>query len=426
MHPLLRLIPVVLLSVFAAPAPAPADWTTYQGATSRAGVVADAPPFAGFQRRFSQRVDGEIYTQPLISGGRVYVATENNSVYAFTTSGALVFRRHLGAPVPGKDLPCGNINPSGITGTPVLAGGRLYVVAFLRAGPHHILFGLDPVSGRVVSRQRVDPANRITQQQRGALLADHGRIYIPFGGLFGDCGTYHGVVVSAAIVGGRTSIFSDPARKAGIWTPGGLSEEPDGNLLVATGNGSGPGNLGYINSVMRLSPGLVRQAYWAPSDWSSLSRSDTDIGSLEPLPLPDGRVFQAGKDGNGYLLPRGLGHIGGELFKAGICDSALGAPALSGSMVLVPCASSLVALRLSGDRFSVAWRRSGNASTPVIAGSAAIYISGDQLIAVGLAGGRQLASVNVGGGANSFPAPAGSGDLVVAPAGRSVIGFGGG
>jgi outer membrane protein assembly factor BamB len=120
----------------------------------------------------------------------VYVTTENNSVYAFTTTGALVFRKNLGAPVPASKLPCGNIHPtSGITGTPVLAGGKLFVVAFLRAGFHHVLYGLDAASGRVVLRQNADPPNPITQQERGALLADHGRVYIPYGGLYGDCGT---------------------------------------------------------------------------------------------------------------------------------------------------------------------------------------------------------------------------------------------
>jgi hypothetical protein len=54
-----------------------------------------------------------------------------------------------------------------------------------------------------------------------------------------------------------------------------------------------------------------------------------------------------------------------------------------------------------------------------------MYISRGRLIALRLGNGRRLASVHVGTGASSFPAPAGSGNLVVAPAGRSVIGFGG-
>src|SRR5437773_10918675 len=154
----------------------------------RSGIAPGAPANPNLRRRFARSLDADIYAQPLIAGGRIYVATENNSVYAFTTGGKLVWHRHLGAPVPGGDLPCGNIDPSGITGTPVITGGRLYAVAFLRTGHTHTLFGLSLASGRVVVRANVDTANRMVEQERGALLAANGRIYVPYGGLLGDCG----------------------------------------------------------------------------------------------------------------------------------------------------------------------------------------------------------------------------------------------
>jgi hypothetical protein len=99
------------------------SWTTYGGSASRASVAPGVRTSPRLQRRFSRSVDGEVYAQPLISGDRIHVATENNSVYAFTTGGKLVWRRDLGAPVPSSDLPCGNISPSGITGTSVIAAG---------------------------------------------------------------------------------------------------------------------------------------------------------------------------------------------------------------------------------------------------------------------------------------------------------------
>src|SRR5262245_50027794 len=79
-----------------APAPAPPSsaphaaaagsaWTTYGGAASRAGVAPGAPAAPHVRRRFARSVDGQVYAQPLIAGGRIYVATENNTVYAFTT-----------------------------------------------------------------------------------------------------------------------------------------------------------------------------------------------------------------------------------------------------------------------------------------------------------------------------------------------------
>ena len=57
---------MLILRVFGSPAAAQADWPTYQGANDRSGVVAGAPPFTGFQPRFTRRVDGQIYAQPLI------------------------------------------------------------------------------------------------------------------------------------------------------------------------------------------------------------------------------------------------------------------------------------------------------------------------------------------------------------------------
>ena len=424
---LLRLIPLVLVSVFGAPAATQADWSTYQGANSRTGVVTGAPAFTGLKSRFSRRVDGQVYAQPLIVGGRIYVSTENNSVYAFTTDGRLVFRRHFGAPVPGSSLPCGNISPSGITGTPVIADGRLFAVAYLR--PHrHVLYGLDPATGHVVLRRVADPGNPITEQERGALLADHGRIYVPYGGLYGDCGNYHGVVVSLTTTGASKIEYVNPAHEGGIWAPGGLSEEPSGDLLAATGNGAGGGGgFAFGNSVIRLSPTLTRKGYWAPSDWAALSSSDSDVGSVEPVSLPGGRVFQSGKNGVGYVLSPGLGGIGGEAFKGDICDGAYGAPAVSPPFVIMPCQGSLVALRLSGDHFSVAWRVGGTAGPPIVAGDTVLYIqpSAGRLRALRLTDGSPRDSQPIGTGATSFPAIAGSGDLVVAPTGRGFTVFGG-
>ena len=48
-----------------------------------------------------------MYAQPLVVGTSVYVATENNTVYAFNTdSGAQVWSQHLASPVV-SGLPCG-------------------------------------------------------------------------------------------------------------------------------------------------------------------------------------------------------------------------------------------------------------------------------------------------------------------------------
>jgi outer membrane protein assembly factor BamB len=429
---ILRILPAALLSLFASSAPAvpaagAADWPTYQGSNSRSGVVAGAPAFQGFRLRFSRSVDGEVYAQPLIARGVIYVATENNSIYAFRTNGQPLFHRHLGQPVPGGDLPCGNIDPSGITGTPAISGNRIYVVAFLASGHQHVLYALDTRTGRVLMSRRVDAPDPLVQQERGALLVDHGRVYVPYGGLYADCGSYHGYVISVTTGGGGLRTYANPSAQAGIWAPGGISEGPSGALLVATGNAAGGGSsqFEYANSVLRLSPSLGREAFWAPSDWLALSKSDTDVGSVAPLPVPGGRVFQSGKNGIGYLLSPGLGGIGGEVHKAHLCDSAFGALAVSPPFVIVPCTNALVAVRLQGNSFSVAWQADGGATAPLIAGGAVIDTDkgSGRLRALRLSDGHNLGGGDLNQPANSFPSGAASGEELVEPSGSSITGF---
>ena len=364
-----------------------------------------------------------MYAQPLIANGRIYVATENNTVYAFTTGGRRLWQRHLGQPVAGGELPCGNIDPSGITGAPVITAGRIYVVAFLHNGLRHTLFGLRLGNGHVAVKANADPPNRQVQQERGALLARGGRIYIPYGGLFGDCGPYHGYVISTTTGGHRRISYKNPAPEAGIWAPAGISEQSR-TLLVSTGNGGG-GGFGYSNSVIRLSLGLRRLGFWAPKNWKSLSAGDVDESSIAPLPVSGGRVFQIGKDGVGYLLKHGLGGIGGQLVGTPVCGGgAFGADAYRAPLVILQCGGANYALRIAGNRFSVAWRSGAGGMVPVIAGDSVFAITRDgTLVQLRMSNGGTIAHANVGGGATSFPQPAAAGHTLVAPAGRGIVVF---
>jgi hypothetical protein len=405
------------------PAGAAPAWRTYGGSASRAGVAPGAPGSPTLRRRFSLAVDGQVYAQPLIAGGRIYVATENNSVYAFTSGGKLVWKRHLGAPVPGGELPCGNIDPSGITGTPVIAGGRLFAVAFLRSGHRHVLFGLRLGSGRVAVRANVDPPNRSVHQQRGALLAAHGRVYVPYGGLFGDCGPYRGYVVSVRESGAGRIAYRNPATQAGIWAPAGISAQAR-SLLVATGNGGGS-RFAYQNAVIRLSPSLRRRGSWAPRDWRPLSAGDVDEGSLAPLPVSGGRVLQIGKDGVAYLLNHSLGGIGAEEASIRVCSGgAFGADAFRAPLAVVPCGESLYGVRVESAGLRITWESDSGGVVPVIAGDSVFAISREGMLTqLRIADGHQVAAAKVGTQATSFPAPAAAGHTLVAPSGRGIVVF---
>jgi outer membrane protein assembly factor BamB len=405
-------------------AAAGANWTTFGGANSRASIAPGAPAHPRLRRRFARSLDGHVYAQPLIANGRIYVATENNTIYAYTTGGKLVWKRHLGTPVPQSDLPCGNIDPTGITGTPVITAGRIYAVAFLRNGHKHVLYGLRLSNGRIAVRANVSVANATAHQERGALIATQGRVYVPYGGLFGDCGPYHGAVVSVTTAGRARIGFRDPAAMAGIWAPAGISQQGS-SLLVSTGNG-GSGLRGWENAVIRLSLGLKRKAYWAPTNWQDLSNGDVDESSEAPLPVSGGRVFQIGKDGVGYLLPDGLGGIGGQIARMSVCEGgAFGADAVRGDLIVTECGGNLYGLRLSGDRLTRAWQSGSDGMVPVFAGDSVFAIDrGGTLVQLRASNGSRIDSTQVGDQATSFPAPAAAGSTLVAPAGRGIVVFG--
>src|ERR1700744_509574 len=128
---LLVLLVMAACSVAAAAVP---GWTTYDhdGARSATDPDSGAPvtPVADWG---PAGVDGDVYAQPLVSGSRVFVATETDTIYALNAAtGAVLWQRSLGTPVPAGDLPCGDIAPTvGITSTPAIDAStdRIYVGA---------------------------------------------------------------------------------------------------------------------------------------------------------------------------------------------------------------------------------------------------------------------------------------------------------
>ena len=145
------------------------------------------------------------------------------------------------------------------------------------------------------------------EQQRGALALNAGRVYVPFGGLYGDCGPYKGAVVSVAADGSGdlASYIVPTSRMAGIWNPAGPAVDGAGDLWVTTGNSAGQSTFDYGNALIRLSPELQVIDYFAPADWARLNAGDVDLGSLGPVLLPGGRVLAVGKAGVAYLVDAG-------------------------------------------------------------------------------------------------------------------------
>ena len=346
------------------PAAASSSWTVYHGEADGSGVAGPASAVNTTTRAWtSPALDGQIYGEPLVSAGHVYVATENNSVYELSAAtGAVAWSAHLGRPVPSADLPCGNIEPTvGITGTPVIdpSRGEIFVVADeqVNGKPAHMLTGLSATSGKVEVTQDVDPAgaNPAALLQRTGLTLDDGRVVFGMGGNYGDCAAYRGRLISVPETGGTPAIFTVDAAagesQGAIWM-GGAAPVVDsgGDIWVSAGNGSVySSSHAYDNSdsALELSPSLRLLQFFAPATWAANNSQDLDM-SAAPALLSDGQVILAGKSRIVYLLNGAhLGGIGGQQATLGsACSQDIdGGVAVQGTTAYLPCVSGIIAVR---------------------------------------------------------------------------------
>ena len=416
----------------AASSPA-ADWPTYGRTADRSGVSVSTPAPGTVRPSWTASVDGPVYAQPLVVGAEVIVATSNDSVYALNASGgAVLWTRHLASPVP-SGLPCGNISPSGITGTPVAdrATGQLWLVTFTAQPAYqHILWDLDLATGRTVWQRPIDVSGSDprAQQQRGALTLLGSRVYVPFGGLYGDCSDYKGRVVGAPVAGSGPLVSFTTANQlqAGIWAPPGESVR-DGSLYVATGNGMPADQVDDSDSVLRLGPDLAVQDRFTPANFAALSSGDQDLGSTAPALLPDGLVFQIGKQGTGYVLDGSrLGGTGGELASADLCEGGFGGDAVDGSTVVFSCYTSLRAIQVTQTaQIHVLWSVTGfPAGPPIIAGGVVWDVSrGGVLSGFRLSDGTSVFSAAIGSVVTDFPSLSASGSRLIVPAGDKIASY---
>lgn len=380
------------------------DWTMYHRDNARTGYVPNAPDPRQLTRAWGTQLDGPVYAEPLVIGGRVIVATDGDSLYALDAStGQVQWRTNVGTPVPLSTLPCGNIDPLGITGTPVYDPGTKLVFAVAEiSGPAHILVGVDANTGQVRLRRSLAPSGMDprVQQQRAALALWQGMVYIAFGGLYGDCGDYYGWVIGARTDGqGSLLIYRVPTtREGGIWAPPGPVIDTGGHLYVSVGNGAATGgNWDHSDSVLKLSPTLQLLDAFAPDQWAQDNAGDADLGSMSPALLPGGYIFASGKSGLGYLLhANALGGVGGQVQVMPVC-SAYGGAAVLNSVAIVPCVDGLREVQLnSGGHFTLGWHAQVSGS-PVIGGHSVYSLDrGGTLYALSVDQGAVIATLSVG------------------------------
>jgi hypothetical protein len=307
-----------------------------------------------FGRLWSTPVEGQVYAQPLLADGTLFVATEMNDLYGLNpTTGALDWSKKLGEPWNPKEIGCGDLEPwIGATATPVIdpttgiaylthktyvsgksGASRWYMDAIsVATGEEQPGFPVELAgSAQNAPGQTFEPEREL---QRPGLLLLEGVVYAGFGS---DCddNPYQGWVFGVSTAGAVKARWTSEATEngSGIWQSGaGIMSDGPKTMMISTGNGgvpepptpgdSPPGNLG--ESIVRLdvqaNGELKATDFFSPFNAEELSSWDADFASGGVTGLPDeyfgtlsvpSLAVAVGKDGYIYLLNReNLGGIG--------------------------------------------------------------------------------------------------------------------
>jgi len=282
-------------------------------------------------------VDNQVYAQPLVVSGLniggdthnvVYVATTNNSVYAFDAdSGAQYWHVNLGTPISNANYStdCPDINGNaGIIGSPVIdiANNTIYVVNSLNNPSGTYSFQLHSLSLTTGADNSGSPVQitasgfvATAQNQRAGLLLANGDLYVPFSSHC-DLGTYHGYLISYnPTTLAQNAVFNTSPSGNGdsLWESGQApTVDGSGNIYFGTSNGSWDGVSNFSESFIKLSPTLALEDWFTAANHASLDSDDQDLDTSGPLLIPGStRLFMVGKSGTGYVINSAdLGHLG--------------------------------------------------------------------------------------------------------------------
>jgi hypothetical protein len=333
--------------------------TTYHNDNSRAGVNPNETVFSPRTRfdklsSLTYPTDGLIYAQPLFIKGLkgsngtvaacaapaniVFVATENNSVYAVegqsiqppvANSCWQIHLNHSGEtaipytslPNNGQGVPCHNILPQlGITGTPVIDTSVTPPVMYVVTRHQNMTTGafaerlhaIDTTTGLELEGSPFDVGaalsslgfNIIRENQRAGLALTHppgspnlANVYVAWTSNcdFNTLGDYDGWVAGFqlnynnlssgfSLLGSFITEPTSGAHEGGIWMAGSAPAiDSSGNVYVAVGNGDWAEltktNFGWGNSVLKLPNGLGPQPldFYTPNNYGALVNGGAHI-----------------------------------------------------------------------------------------------------------------------------------------------------
>jgi hypothetical protein len=302
---------------------------------------------AHFGKLFMLSTDDQIYAGLLyaadvhIAGHKhnvLYVATVNNSVYAFDAdkpAAPLWFKNFNGTGRPTNNTEVGQacriyhdfIGNIGIVGTPVIGPDQTmyFVTRTVEAnGTVQRLHAVDITSGaeRRGSPQIVKASvpgtgddtregsvgfNPLTENQRPALAYSNGVVYVGWAS-FCDTRPYHGWMMSYDAKSlAQLGVFnaSPNGNMAGVWMSGaGPAFDSEGNLYVSTGNGTFEGSGDFGESLIKLEARTLRVLdYFTPSNFNTLNDFDLDFGTQGPTIVPGTNLLIiGGKEGKMYVV----------------------------------------------------------------------------------------------------------------------------
>ena len=341
-------------------AEAPGSETTDSGGDLRTGWYPNEPSITPelvssgtFGRLWTTPVEGQVYAQPLLDDGTLFVGTEENYLYGLNpATGAVQWSQSLGEPWNPAEISCGDLAPHvGVTATPVIDPAThvayLTYKTYKEKGkdPEWFMDAVNVSTGKqqpgfpvlLAGTAQNAPGQEFkpgAELQRPGLLLMEGVIYAGFGS---DCDTppWQGWVFGVSTEGAVKArwVADETGNGGGIWQSGsGLASDGPGTILLSTGNGGAPsppvlgdeppGNLG--ESIVRLDvqPGGSLKAvdFFAPYNATYLDTWDADFASGGVTGLPEEYfgtpavphlAVAVGKDGYVYLLNRdALGGIG--------------------------------------------------------------------------------------------------------------------
>jgi putative pyrroloquinoline-quinone binding quinoprotein len=427
---------VIVASFFAAVALAAApahDWTRFDYTAGRSGVYPFATGITAANAAHLQRqrveLDGTVDSSPIFLHDVTVAGARHDVFFVTTTYGKTFAIDATNGRVLWRYVPSTYASLAGTyritNATPVADPSRTAVYA---AGPDGRIRKLSVADGHELWSTPITLLPR-REKIAAALNFAHGLVIATTGGYIGDAPPYQGHVVTlrpstGAIVHVWNSLCSNrhtlinPAScrssDSAIWARAGAVVEPNGRLLVATGNGPWNGRTDWGDSALELSSDAGRlMQNWTPRNQAALESSDADLGSTAPAFLGGGLALQGGKDGKLRVLnlrrmngtARAGARTGGELQTVSTPGGTdlFTAPAVwhqgRTTWAFVADGAGTAAFRVVKGRLRRAWQNGHGGTSPLVAGGLLyVYDPGGALRVYRPTNGRAVATLPAGPG----------------------------